>query len=513
MNTEKKINFEAIIPELINRLLNCNNSNTIKCYGKFDDLLDGLCPNIQIIRISNLKEVVASDFVFVVADNAFKWEALLDYLSEGINTVIYIKKSVTVPLQYQRQLKASSFFQEMPEGTLYCTGKLFRIPNSFKVPKSFKVLAIVHFFNEEDIIEKTVEYLLDQGLHVYLLDNWSTDDSYKIATELKNRNPDKIYLEQYPDQPSNDYRWYEQLARTEELSYELNYDWYTHYDMDEIRTSPWQGRSLLESIAYIDSLGYNCMENTVIDFRITKEDDHIFAQGRFFDFRYKYHWIDQLKTWKRQEHIDLKSSGGHRVRFKQPQIFPLKLLNMHYPLRSLTQAHKKIYEDRLPRFKMENEKRGWHTQYDLVKGNEGVIYDENTLFQWNSETVDDLWITLFSECGLRKLKEKDLWELPQIEGKRVAIYGAGRVGRYTCNKMSSTNQIVSWVDRNYLNYPSIYCITIMPPDTLIGVTVDYIVIAVIDESTQIEIKKYLIKCGFSSEMILCVKNKQCGEQK
>ncbi len=106
MNTEEKINYEVIIPELIYRLLNCTNSNTIKCYGNFANLLDGLCPNIQIIQISNLKEVVSSDTLFVVVDNAFEWQPLLDYLRKDINSVIYIKKSITVPGQYQRQLNA-----------------------------------------------------------------------------------------------------------------------------------------------------------------------------------------------------------------------------------------------------------------------------------------------------------------------------------------------------------------------------------------------------------------------
>ncbi len=366
--------------------------------------------------------------------------------------------------------------------------------------RNVRVLAIVHCYNEADIIRSTIQYLIDQGIDVYLVDNWSNDGSFQIAEDYKKQYNDKLYIERFPKQDaSDDYIWYDQLKRTEEISREMNYDWFIHYDADEIRISPWKNVNLRDAISYIDYLGFNAIENTVIDFRMVDKDDHIYPDGKFFDFRYKPYWINHLKTWKKNDDIDLKSTGGHYARFKHPKIFPLHFLNKHYPLRSLEQAEKKVFTDRKPRFEAEKSRRGWHGQYDSINTTEDFIFPKEALFEWNEDTFENYYFQLFMEAGLRWDKDNRKWSIPEIKDRSILLYGAGNAGRYAYEMLSKNNRITQWVDRNYEYYPNIFCREIQSPDQI---KFDYdtiAVIAVINKDAQLEISKKLLSLGMKSD--------------
>src|SRR5262249_40486081 len=50
--------------------------------------------------------------------------------------------------------------------------------------RRLKIAAIINIFNEADIIEAVVRHLVEQGVDVHLIDNWSTDGTYEIGREL-----------------------------------------------------------------------------------------------------------------------------------------------------------------------------------------------------------------------------------------------------------------------------------------------------------------------------------------
>lgn len=274
-----------------------------------------------------------------------------------------------------------------------------------KQEKQVKVLAIIHAYNEEDVIDKTVEHLLEQNLDILVLDNWSTDNTYKKVEKLKNKYPNRIMLSKYPDNKpkENIYDWTKQLHKTEQISKELDYDWYVHYDADEIRISPFKNTTLSEMISFVDSLGYNAIDTTVIDFRMTKKDDNTFGKNGYFEIGRKPSHFSQIKTWKKCNDIDLANSAGHLAIFKDQKVYPLKILNKHYPLRSFEQAKRKIFKDRLPRFEKEKNEKGWHRQYDKIVKDEDLIYDEANLNKFDENTMEKLGLELIAGIGIRRL--------------------------------------------------------------------------------------------------------------
>ena len=106
-----------------------------------------------------------------------------------------------------------------------------------------------------------------------------------------------------------------------------------------------EGVTLKNAIYQIDRLGYNTIENTVIDFKLTQEfrDSNIFGKDVYFDFGHRNSHFKQRKSWKKCDTVELKSSGGHMVKVPYHKTFPLKILNRHYPLRSEEQAVKRFF--------------------------------------------------------------------------------------------------------------------------------------------------------------------------
>lgn len=265
---------------------------------------------------------------------------------------------------------------------------------------NFKVLAIMHVYNEEDIIEASVEHLIDEGIDVYIIDNWSKDNTSKIIDKLIEKYPNKVFTEKYPIKHDNNcYDWKGQLERTEELSKTLDYDWFVHHDADECHVSPFKGATLKETIYFIDSLGFNIIENSVIFYRLTdKKQTNIFMQDTYFEFGKTPGCFVQSKTWKKSDVIDLKSSGGHIADIPNQKIYPFKILNKHYPFRTIEQARKKVFIDRKQRFKKEEKDIGWHIQYDSINNDDDLIYDIKNLILWDKETFDRYYTKLFIDA-------------------------------------------------------------------------------------------------------------------
>jgi glycosyltransferase involved in cell wall biosynthesis len=231
------------------------------------------------------------------------------------------------------------------------------------------IAAIIHVFNEVDILEIVARYLRDQGIDVHLIDNWSTDGSYELGQKLA-RIGICSRISRFPDKPSEQYEWSRQLEHTAGYAASLEADWIMHYDADEIRCSPWQNISLSNAIDFVDSLNYTAIDFSVINFLFTDEAaaEMSALEGlRSFEWGRHPAYFQQVKTWKNLSIVDLASSGGHDVQFEGRRIYPLKFLTKHYPLRSYNQANRKLYRDRFPRIGKEQLEKGWHVHYNAFQ--------------------------------------------------------------------------------------------------------------------------------------------------
>jgi glycosyltransferase involved in cell wall biosynthesis len=255
------------------------------------------------------------------------------------------------------------------------------------------VLAVIHTYNEADVIAETVGHLCEQGVDVLIIDDWSTDATFDVATRLADESGGRVRADRAPDR-RQDQAWFEQLRSTERVSRESDaYDWILHHDADEWRMSPWAGVGLRDAIAFVDALGYNALDHTVVDFRYLADGggpsgpSGAMERLQHFEFGKRPGHFSQVKAWRRRDagEVGIAASGGHEATFPGRRIFPLKFLMRHYPLRNPDQARRKIFDDRLPRQRAEKVERGWHVHYDRLAEDRRVVdgWQPDELLPWS----------------------------------------------------------------------------------------------------------------------------------
>jgi glycosyltransferase involved in cell wall biosynthesis len=266
------------------------------------------------------------------------------------------------------------------------------------------VLAVMHIYNEADIIKATIRHLLDQGMDIHVIDNWSNDGSFEIVKELAKKNT-KITFERYPIENNNKFELGLMLSRVEEVAKQRpEYKWIMLNDADELRWSPWKDVNLQQALSFVDSLGFSAIDYTVFNFEPTidgfnnKHDPEKFF--KYGDFGKQSGNFVQVKTWKNNDKADAASSGGHHVMFPDQKIYPFKFLLNHYPVRSNKQAIEKIFKQRVSRYSEEEKKKGWHTHYDKIKKSAKFIKSKDELTLVDNKFYENYLMELISGVGL-----------------------------------------------------------------------------------------------------------------
>lgn len=265
----------------------------------------------------------------------------------------------------------------------YLTSGLLRKRFDFR-----QCVSIIATYNEGDIIYHSLRRLIDQGIGVYLIDNWSTDDSEAQIKPLLGRGI--VGYEKFPKSgPSPYFSLRQQLERKEEVAQALEAQWIIHQDVDEIRDSPWPGVSLKEGLERVTREGYNCINHTVLRFRPT--DNGFPYRGdmeRYFKhFTFERHpaFLSQTKAWLRTpSKLCLASSGGHSVEFEGKRVYPIHFILKHYPVRSQAHGERKVLAERNGRFDPEERAMNWHVHYAHVNTKTRFVADPSNLKRYDS---------------------------------------------------------------------------------------------------------------------------------
>ncbi len=302
------------------------------------------------------------------------------------NEELRIKNNAKIPA-YAGMTREDSCLRHVPDGAGLRSNE-----NGSRDGKEYdlKIQAIVTCYNEEDIVEHTIEYLVEQGIYVHIVDNWSTDGSWDIVQKYVQISR-FVTSEKFPvDGPSETYDWGNILRRVQEIAMNNsdNFDWFVHHDADEVREAPFESIAhLRDGIIIADRCGFNAIDYTVINF-VPIPDSYNGTQDitrylYYCSFGNQYGDMKQVKTWKSCDNINLVDSSGHHVQFigKEQKIFPYKFLLRHYSLRSKEQAQRKIFKDRKPRWNKQELKKQWHTHYNKINNSHDLKWNkENYLF-------------------------------------------------------------------------------------------------------------------------------------
>jgi len=244
---------------------------------------------------------------------------------------------------------------------------------------SFSAIAFVPVYNEADILPWTIQHLLDQGVAVYIVDNWSTDNSAWVAKQFP-----IVGYEKFPDAPSKYYSWRPILERIAKLARECEYDWCLLNDSDEIRRSPHANETLLQGMHRIHDAGFDAINFSVYHFYPT---DDLYTGDPEKHFRYySMDGVDatllHVKAWKRTQRVTrLSESGGHYGTYVGASVYPEKWILKHYPIRTSQQAERKVVHERLERYDPAERVQQWHVQYNSWDKT-NWLRDPKTLKEW-----------------------------------------------------------------------------------------------------------------------------------
>ncbi|MBZ5560507.1 MAG: glycosyltransferase family 2 protein [Acidobacteriia bacterium] len=256
----------------------------------------------------------------------------------------------------------------------------------------FSVVAIIAAYNEADIIGHVVGDLITQGVRVYFLDDGSTDQTVATVEKYLGRGVLAIERRAAPDarDAASGFEWERILLRKTQIAREIDADWFIHHDADEFRESPWPGVPLLDAIRRVDALGFNAIDFAGLDFFPVRDNlragDDVrdaltsYAEPAAYDRL-------QIRCWKKTDELDLASSGGHEARFAGRNVFPLRFLMRHYPIRGQVHGERKVFRERRGRFNDTERARGWHVQYDDVREGDSFLRDAATLTPYDPDAV------------------------------------------------------------------------------------------------------------------------------
>jgi glycosyltransferase involved in cell wall biosynthesis len=303
-----------------------------------------------------------------------------------------------------------------------------------------RITAIISAFNEEDIIGHILSSYIRQGIQVYFIDHHSTDGTLEIAKTFLGKGVQKI--ETFPEECgySSDlkdvYAWRYILKRKEELHSILNADWYMHMDADAIVESPWENITFPEAIKLVDTLGYNCVNFELFNFKpVNTEYKNNTNPQDFFEYWEPADVFDvlQVKCWKNtSQQIDLATSGGHDVQFEGKKVFPLKFIMRHYPIRSRAHGIKKVFSDRMPRFDTTEKNMDWHRQYDRYIDEKDMTFDKADFLKYDKHIVRNIYLPLIDSLNENMAiieKEQQIQEMSR-QMKSILASPAWKVGRF-----------------------------------------------------------------------------------
>lgn len=247
--------------------------------------------------------------------------------------------------------------------------------------EDFRVVSIIAAYNEEDIIYDSVQKMVDNDIEVYIIENWSTDSTFKIVQKLYEEKK-IIGYERLPKEGPPEYGELKKiLQRKEELTSEIDADWFIQNDVDEIIESPWVRLNLKEAIYRVDKMGYNAINLTCVNY---SPIDNGFTKGDFENyfeyFNFYNRSIKLIRMWKNtKQHVDIASNGGHDSNFKNRKVFAFKFLLKHYAIRSKTHGIKKYINDRQKRWDPE-ECKYWHGHTKIFNPSSKFLFSpENTI--------------------------------------------------------------------------------------------------------------------------------------
>jgi glycosyltransferase involved in cell wall biosynthesis len=248
-----------------------------------------------------------------------------------------------------------------------------------------RIVGMIPVYNESDIIEQVIRYLISQGIQLVIIDNGSNDGSYETCRKFVGAGVlqiERLWTERH--------EWRLMLRELYKLALEHNPDWTLLNGADEFIESPYRGLTLSEAIKIEASKGHILIQFDNFEFWPTEKD----RNSRVRDVRkrithYSWHDDDQFRCWMVYPGIIVDEFGSHKPSFPpevEEKVSPNKFVLRHYKIRSYEHGLRKVFRERLPRYSPSELQSGWHAHYNnFTRDEHNFIIDSQQLTRYNDD--------------------------------------------------------------------------------------------------------------------------------
>jgi SAM-dependent methyltransferase len=221
-----------------------------------------------------------------------------------------------------------------------------RQPKTCPAPVDFRVIAIMTASNAENIILPSLNYLISNGIEVYVISCGSNDSVGDLARSLLGKGV--VGVEDFHSGSStSSLRDEKLLDRIAEISCTLRANWFIHQNANELIESPWPEMKLKDAIYYVDQRGFNCIDHAMLDFYPTRDS---FRSSTDFGTYFRYYGLvtdhncpQQVNVWKNLgQGVHLTYKDDHGINFEDSYVFPYKFLMKRCIIYSQIYARKKM---------------------------------------------------------------------------------------------------------------------------------------------------------------------------
>jgi glycosyltransferase involved in cell wall biosynthesis len=250
---------------------------------------------------------------------------------------------------------------------------------------ALRCLGVLLCYNDGDLLDESVSYLLEQNHDIIAWDHGSTDETPAILERFR---PDLREIRRVPRE-FDFYELYPAMSRHLIENYVSEYDWISWPDQDEFLEGPARDRSYYEYVAEAHDSGIDWIEFRNFNFWCTDEDDSTIPETTRRVRHYSL-WPDcppRIRAWRAQvtnirqfNHNPLKGT-------RSPRLFNLR----HYPMRSPSQMRARVLRDRaaLRRGNLNFHYENMRHRLDFLQIPARALHYDDGKHELNSEPVFD----------------------------------------------------------------------------------------------------------------------------
>jgi glycosyltransferase involved in cell wall biosynthesis len=253
-----------------------------------------------------------------------------------------------------------------------------------------RCLGVLLCYNDGDLLDESISYLLEQKHDLIVWDHGSTDETPAVLERFR---PHCREIRRVPRE-FDFYELYQAMSRHLIESYVTEYDWISWPDQDEFLEGPARDRSYYEYLLKAEESGIDWIEFRNFNYWWTDEDDPGIPETTKRVRRYALRtdcpprirsWRARVTNIRRFNHNPLEGTPS-------PRPFNLR----HYPMRSPEQMRARVLRDRaeLRRGNLNFHYENMAQRMDSLRIPASALHHDDGVSELDLEPIFD-WSTIY----------------------------------------------------------------------------------------------------------------------